>query len=395
MVKKKDEEIKTRRSNGEGCIIKLKDGSYRADITLPNGNRKSYYGRLRKVVYDKMQIALSQIQRGEFVDTTKITVEEWVTIWLNEYSKKKVKLGTWESYSYITDKHIIPDLGDIKLQKLQTATIQKFYNSKIDAGLSTSHVRHMHVVLKQALDQAVRENHIIKNVVNYTEPPTVKNKRESIFFTEEQLDTLIEAARTHRLGAAYMLDISTGLRRGELLGLCWDAVDLKRGTITIKRQLLASKAGPYLDEDVKTTKSKRTIPIPANIVKELKAHGTRQKREKVLYGPDYQDNNLLFCYPDGTMIEPKNLTRWFQTILEHAKLPKARLHDIRHSHASLLLKKGINPKVIQERLGHSTIGITLDLYSHLTPGMQEEASNMINDLFAEKITPPKPGEVTE
>jgi len=392
MAKKKKDEKKTRRANGEGSIIELKNGTYRADITLPNGKRKSYYGKSRKIVFDKIQEALAQAQKGQFVDTNKLTVGEWVTHWLKEYSAKKTKQSTWESYDYKTNKHIIPDLGDIKLQKLQTSTVQKFYNSKIDAGLSTSHVRHMHVILKQALDQAVRENLIIKNVVNDTEPPTVKNKRETIFFTEDQLETLITAARSHRLAAAFILDISTGLRRGELLGLCWDAVDLNRGTITIKRQLLGLKDGPVLDEDVKTSKSKRTIPIPANIIKELKAHKTRQKREKLLYGPDYQDNKLLFCQPDGAMIEPKNFTRWFQTILRQVGLPKARLHDIRHSHASLLLKRGINPKVIQERLGHSTIGITLDLYSHLTPGMQEEASNMINDLFADKRTPPKTGE---
>ncbi|WP_028308773.1 tyrosine-type recombinase/integrase [Desulfitibacter alkalitolerans] len=387
-----------KRGNGEGSIIQRKDGRWQATITAghdANGKpkRRAFYGKTRKEAVSKMNEALQSLQQGNYVEPSRITFGEWIQRWLDDYAKPKTRQTTWESYEVIIKTHIIPDLGKIPLAKLQASDLQRFYNQKLqsgrikdNSGLSTRYVRYMHTLIKKSLDQALKENLISKNMANATQPPTVKTKKMTCL-TEDQLVTLIDVARQDRLAAAFILDIATGLRRGELLGLKWDVLDLSKGNIVVKRQLLSVKGGSVIEEDIKTKSSERNIPIPANIVKELKVHKARQAKEKLAFGEAYQNNNLVFCKEDGSLLDPREFTKRFQGLLKKAELPKIRLHDIRHSHASLLLAKGVSPKVIQERLGHSSITITLDLYSHLAPGMQEAASNMIDDLFHKEKDP--------
>jgi integrase len=390
---------RTKRGNGEGCVRQRKDGYWTAIITIgydDNGKpkRKTFYGKTRKEVVAKMDEAKSQLMQGTFTEASKITLGEWMVKWLEEYKKPTIRQNTFESYYDVIKTHILPcGISRVKLQKIQACDLQSFYNDKLKngridnkGGLSTRYVRYIHTLIREALEQALKENLVSRNMADATSPPTVKTKGMQIL-TKEQLQDFISVVREDRLATAFILDIGTGLRRGELLGLKWDCVDFKKSTIIIKRQLLSLKDGPVIEEDMKTKSSKRSIPLAENLIKELKAHKVRQAKEKLQIGDMYNDQGLVFCQEDGSPIEPKSFTKRFQNLLKQAGLPKLRLHDLRHTHASLLLSENIHPKVVQERLGHSSISMTLDLYSHLSPGLQEAASQKIDNLFETEKEP--------
>jgi integrase len=419
-----------RRGNGEGSILKRKtcpacgkinsaaeekelklcrhcgaplpsEGTWIGQVTIGydprtgKRKRKSFYGETRKEVADKIAEALQQIRSGTFIVPTQTTFGEWLDRWLTGYKKPQLRQGTYENYEMLVNTHIKPALGKIPLAKLQAHMLQSFYNEKLEkgradgkGGLSTRMVRYFHAIIHQALEQAVKEGLLARNVADATSPPTVRN-RQMRPLTEKELQAFFAVAKEDRLFAAYVLAVTTGLRRGELLGLCWDSVDLEHGVITVRRQLLALKNGPTLEETTKSESGRRSIVLTDDAIRELKAHRKRQAQEKLLLGEAYQDNGLVFCREDGTPLRPEEFTKRFQRWLAKAGLPKVRLHDLRHTHASLLLARGVHPKIVQERLGHSSISITLDLYSHLTPGLQEAAAATLNGLLSKEKGPAK------
>ena len=224
---------------------------------------------------------------------------------------------------------------------------------------------------------------LARNVADATSPPVVRNKKMQPL-TEEQLLRFFDQAKGDRLFTAYVLAVTTGLRRGELCGLCWDSVDLEKGVLIVQRQLLVLEDGLKLEDTTKSESGQRNIPLTDDAIKELKKYRKRQREEKMRLGEAYQDHGLVFCKEDGSFIDPRDFTKGFQRHLEAAGLPRVRLHDLRHTHASLLLSRGVHPKIVQERLGHSSITMTLDLYSHITPGLQEQAARTLDGLLKEK-----------
>lgn len=385
-----------RRGNGEGTINKRKDGRWQAVVTVGYDSktgkirRRSFYGKTRKEAVGKMNQALKDLSAGSYVEPHKITLGEWLDRWLHDYKKGSLRSNTWEGYKTLIDTHIKPALGWAQLSKVQGAMLQHFYNEKLTGGrkdgkggLSTRYVRYMHSIIRSALQQAVIDNLISRNAADSTTPPTVKTK-DMEPLSENQVQQFLATVEKDRLYPAYTLAVATGMRRGELLGLKWDCIDLVNGFVTVRRQLLSSNSGPMLEEDLKTKSSRRSIPISANIVRLLKSHKSTQAQEKLLLGDAYQDQGLVFAREDGAPLEPREFTKRFQRLLEKAGLPQARFHDLRHTHASLLLAKGVHPKVVQERLGHSSITMTLDLYSHVAQGLQEQAAQKLDNLFEEK-----------
>lgn len=388
---------KPKRGNNEGTIYRRPDGRWCSQVTVGidpatgKPKRKTFYGKTRQEVAGKMTEALQKVQTGTYIEPTTFTLGQWLDKWMTEYKKGQLRPSTYESYAGLIERHIKPDLGGIPLAKLQAHTLQSFYNDKLASGrmdngggLSTRVVRYMHAVIHGALEQAVKEGLLPRNVADATSPPTMKHKPMRPL-TEDELLTFLAVAKDDRFFAAYVLAATTGLRRGELLGLCWDSVDLVGGTIVVQRQLLVlgDEEGKFtfvLDDTTKSKSGRRSIALTDDTVRELKAHRKRQAQEKLFLGPAYQDNGLVFCNEDGTPVDPRNFTKRFQRILVRAGLPKIRLHDLRHTHASLLLSRGVHPKVVQERLGHASITMTLDLYSHLAPGLQEAAAATLNGL---------------
>lgn len=394
---------KKHRGNNEGSISKRKDGRWTGQVTVGinpatgKPKRKTFYGKTRKDVADKVNECLVQVQSGTFVEPSKTTLGEWLDRWLTVYKKGQVKQGTYESYETNIEAHIKPELGDIPLANLQPNTLQSFFNDKLEHGrkdggsLSTRMVRYFYTIINQALKQAVKEGLLTRNVAEATNPPTIRNKKVNPL-TEKQLVTFLEHVKHDRLFPAYLLAATTGVRRGELLGLCWDSVDLENGAITIQRQLSTLKSGLVLEETTKSESGRRKITLTDDALKELKSHRVRQLEEKLYWGKAYQNNNLLFCKEDGTFIDPREFTKKFQQHLEAAGLPKVRLHDLRHTHASLLLARGVHAKVVQERLGHSSITMTLDLYTHMMPGLDEAAAASLNGLLSKEKSPAKAGQ---
>lgn len=339
--------------------------------------RKSFYGKTRQEVGEKMAQVLQEFRNGTYIEPSTITLGEWLDRWLTTYKKGQLRPITYESYESLINVHINPAIGKIPLAKLQPHTLQTFYNEKLEngradgkGGLSTRRVRYFHAIIRQALEQAVKEGILPRNVADATSPPVIKNKQIQPL-TENELLIFLESVKEDRLFSAYVLAATTGLRRGELLGLCWDCVALDQGSITVKRELIVLKTGPVLDNITKTKSSKRSILLTDDAIRELKVYRKRQLQEKLLMGEAYQDNDLVFCKEDGTYLRPEEFTKGFQRRLEKAGVPKVRLHDLRHLHATLLLQRGIPAKLVQERLGHSSITITLDLYSHVSPEMNK------------------------
>jgi len=383
-----------RRGNNEGSIYKRPDGSWIGQVSTGydpatgKPKRKSFYGQTRQEVNAKITKALQEVQNGIYIEPTKTTLGEWLDRWLTTYKKGQIKPITYEGYESLIKVHIQPALGNIPMAKLQANVLQNFYNEKLEhgradgeGGLSTRMVRYFHAVIRQALEQAVKEGILNRNVADATSPPVIKNKQMKPL-SEDELLSFLEAAKHDRLFTAYLLAATTGLRRGELLGLCWDCVDLEAGSIAVKRQLIPLKSGLVLQEDTKSRSSKRNISLTDDAIRELKAHKRRQAQEKLAMGEAYQNLNLCFCKEDGSYLRPENFVKVFQQQLESAGLPKVRLHDLRHGHASLLLQRGIPAKMVQERLGHSSITMTLNLYSHVTPEMAKTAAASLNGLMA-------------
>jgi integrase len=390
-----------RRGNGEGTIYKRQDGTWAGQVSVGYDpatgklKRKSFYGKTRKEVIDKMAHVQQEVRSGIYVEPAQTTFGEWLDKWLTSYKKGQLKPSTYQSYEMLVNVHIKPALGKIPMIKLQAHMLQSFYNEKLEngradgkGGLSTRGVRYLHAVIRQALEQAVKEGLLPRNVADATNPPTVKNKQMRPL-TEEELLKFFETAKEDRLFPAYVLAATTGLRRGELLGLCWDCIDIENGVLTVQRQLLDLKDGLTLEETTKSKSGRRSIVLTDDAIRELKAHRKRQLQERWLMGEAYQDKGLVFCREDGSFLRPDEFTKRFQRLLKKAGLPKVRLHDLRHTHASLLLARGVHPKVVQERLGHSSITMTLDLYSHLTPGLQEAAAATLNGLLNQRKSPAK------
>lgn len=385
-----------RRGRGEGTIYKRPDGTWVGQITIGYDpvtgkvKRKSFYGKTRKEVADKMAQALQAVKDGTYIEPTQTTLGEWLDKWMTSYKKGQIKPSTYENYEIVINTHIKPALGNIPMAKLQAHMLQNFYNEKLESGradgkggLSTRMVRYIHTIIREALQQAVKEGLLIRNVADATTPPTVKNKQMRPL-TEEELLAFFDAAKDDRLFAAYVLAATTGLRRGELLGLCWDCVDLEKGIITVKRELMNLKDGLVLEETTKSKSGRRSVVLTDDAIRELKAHKRRQAQEKLLMGEAYQEHGLVFCKEDGTPLDPSWFTKHFQALLKKAGLPRIRFHDLRHTHATLLLARGVHPKIVQERLGHSSITMTLDLYSHLVPGLQEAAAATLNGLLSKE-----------
>ena len=232
----------------------------------------------------------------------------------------------------------------------------------------------------------MKENLVQRNVSEATRLPKLEYRKKCPL-TTEQLKVFLSVVRKERLYPAFLLEIATGLRRGELLALRWSTVDFKKGLIMIRQTLTRSRVDggktktALIFQDPKTKASRRDIPLPNGVLEELKAHKARQAQEKLLIGEAYQDNDLVFCTPDGKPLDPRNILRLHTALLKNAKLPHISFHDLRHQFATLLLDEGIHPKVVQEMLGHTKISTTLDIYSHVSTELKEKAANRLDEVL--------------
>ena len=367
-----------KRGNGEGSITRRKSGGWMAQFTVYTAKgrkRKTLYGKTRQEVAAKLAKALSDREGGLVYDAEGLKLGEYLGRWLEDSVKGTVRNTTYERYEQISRARIVPMLGGVKLKALSPTHVRGLYKEKL-SSLSPRTVQYIHVTLHKALKQAVSDGLIPRNATEAVKPPQVR--REEIRpLTPEQVKMLLEAASGDRLEALYVLAVHTGLRQGELLGLKWDDIDLETGTLQVRRALTTAKGGPRLAAP-KTKGSRRRVSLTGSAAQALKSHLERQLEEIDRAGSLWQENGLVFASETGAPLDRRDLTsRRFKPLLKRAGLPHFRFHDLRHTCATLLLTQNVNPKVVSEMLGHSSIAITLDTYSHVLPNMQDSAAHAL------------------
>ena len=345
-------------------------------------NQKTYTVRGTKAEAEaKLAELLHQYNRGELIEPTKMTTGEWLQRWIDVYVKnsKKKRLRTIETYESVVRRHLIPAFDKIPLQQLSAGHIQHYYNT---SELASSTLEQHHAILHQALKVATINERLLN--VNpaemVVEKPVAEGNFDMQVWDEEEVRLFLTVARDAgtEVEAFYTLAIETGMRKGELCGLMWDDVDINARRISVRRTLL--KAGPEPVLGVPKTGRSRAITISPQTASLLRKHQLRQKELKLSLGGAYKDRDFVFAKENGDPIQINNFgQRSFANLIESAGVKKIRFHDLRHTCATLLLAKGVNPKIVQERLGHSDISMTLNRYSHVTPTMQDQAARLLGD----------------
>jgi integrase len=321
---------------------------------------------------------------------TRLRLGEYLERWLMDYAAGAVAPTTFAGYRDIIRVHLAPAqkpiaFGLTPLPRLTPQAIQSYISSKLEAGLSTTTVRHHFALLHEALHYAVRWALLARNPAEMVDPPRERRPDLRVFDEEQVRLFLAEAKRSSRYYGLYLTATLTGMRAGELLGLRWQDVDLTIGTVSIRQTFYRlggskkeNRRTQMLFKEPKSAKSRRAISLPPVVVTELRALRETVREGRRLLGPSYHDYDLVFAQPNGKPLHLNDVRRGdFRKILKQAGLPRIRFHDLRHCHATMLLRQGVNPKVVQERLGHSTPAFTLAVYSHVLPGMQEEAARTL------------------
>lgn len=377
--------MSSRRGHNEGAIYqRASDGKWVGSVNLgygPDGKRKrkSFYGKTRNEVADKLLAAQHDHRAGLPIDSKRQSLGDFLQSWLEDSVKPSVRLTTYENYSTLTRTHILPALGRVQLQKLTPPQIQHFLNAKLQSGLSTRTVQYLLVLLRRSLGLAVKWGMVQRNVALLVDPPRVRHK-EIQPFTPAQAKHFLEAIQGHKLEALFTVALALGLRRGEALGLRWEDVDLEGGKLTVRASL--QRAGGKLQlMEVKTAGSHRSVRLPRFALAALKAHKTRQIEDRLLAGARWQQSGMVFSTGIGTPYDPRRLNEDFEKALKQAGLPHIRFHDLRHSAATLLMAQGVPIKMVSELLGHSTTRMTLDIYSHVLDPMRQEAADRMDDLL--------------
>jgi integrase len=375
-----------KKRRGRGGISKVKGRDlYVARYTVETETgpkRKAVYGKDYEETERLLNEALANRDKGLVFDAGAITVASYMNRWLVDCAKSRVAHRTYDGYEQRIRDHINPGIGRIKLAKLSPANVQAFYNAKLNSGLAPGTVRAIYAVLSGALDQAVKWNLLPRNPASSVGPPRLPQEEMTVL-DADQARRFLEAARGDRWECFYVLALSCGIRRGELVGLKWSDIDLNASTLRINRQLQRMRDGGGLYFTQPKNVSRRTIRLPETAINALRSHRKRQAEDKLKAGPNWQENGLVFSTIKGTPVDAQNVTaRSFKNILKCAGLPDLPFHDLRHSAATILLVKGTHPTYVQKLLGHQSIRLTLDLYSHWMPPMGEQAAMAMEEALS-------------
>ncbi len=345
-----------------------------------DGRRKTFYGKTRKDVSERLKVAMRDQQQGTLVTNDRQTVAQYLTRWLESSARPSVKVKTYEGYESIVRVRVVPGIGRLPLAKVTALDLHGLYADLQRAGLSSRSANHTHRVLHRAFEQAVRWNLIPRNPCDGVTPPKARRSEMKVL-SREQTNVLLDTTRDHPAHAFYVLAVTTGMRQGELLGLRWKDVDLDGGKLGVSQALQRQNGQGLVFVEPKTARSRRTIMLSRRAVDALRHHRTRQLEQRLLIGPDWRDQGLVFVNATGGPVDPSWQRAVFYAALSDAGLPAIRFHDCRHTAATLLLTQGVHPKVVSEMLGHTTITLTLDTYSHLVPAMHEQAAAMMDTLL--------------
>lgn len=358
-------------------------------------NRKWFSGfNSKKEAQRFLNQKLHEIETGTFVEPSKTKLSEYLEHWLENYAELNCAPRTYEGYEYIIRQHIIPQIGHLTMDKLKAVHIQQYYANRLkvgrkdgSGGLSARSVLHHHRVLHEALEHAVKWQVITVNPSKAVTPPRPPKKKMNVL-DKEQIHKLLNAAKGTPLYEGIYIALNTGMRRGEIYGLRWKDVDLDNGRFDINRTVQRVKGKGITFREMTKNGGRRTIDVSESIIKLLKKISARQAQLKLMSEGTYDDeNDLVFANPDGSPVDIDGVSRDFGRLIKKIGLPHVRFHDLRHTHASLLIMQNEPPKLISERLGHTSISITMDTYGHLFPSAQKEAAKKLDDyLFGNKYS---------
>lgn len=370
----------SKRGNNEGSLSRRPDGRWEARITLEDGRRKSFYGKTRQEAARQLTQALRDRDAGLPIVGEKQTLAQYLALWLKDIAPT-IRPRSLQRYEEAVRLHINPHLGATTLSRLVPQQLQTFYTLKLEEGLAPATVARLHAVLRRSLGEAFRLGLVQRNVATLVRAPRPTH-HEMRTFSPEQARTLLEAAHDDPLEALYVLAITTGMRRGELLALHWADINLDERFLQVRYTVQHVKGGGYIFAPPKTPRSRRKIALTGMAVEALRRHRRRQLEQRVELGAEWHDEDLIFTSADGHAIRANHvLQRMFTPLLQRAGLPLIRFHDLRHTAATLLLLQGIHPKVVSEMLGHATVSMTLDTYSHVLPDMQKDATAALDRLL--------------
>ncbi len=341
----------------------------------------SFEGTKREAQIEASRL-ISAISGGAYIEPAKATVGQFLDRWL-DHIKPRVSPRTHERYSEIVRKNLSPLLGAVALAKLKPLQISEAYAKALSGGrrdgmggLSASTVRYMHVILKASMKQAVRWQMIAHNPVDAVDPPKVERVSMRTYDLSQTAE-LIEATRGTRMAITVILAVLCGLRRGEIAALRWRNINLASAQLAVTESAEQTRAGIRYKQP-KGGRS-RTVALSPRVVNELRSHRIQQAEELLTLGIPLTDDCFVVAQADGRPLQPRTITHQWQLLLANNRnLPRIRFHDLRHAHATHLLASGVHPKIASERLGHSKVGITMDLYSHVMPGMQEDAAARVD-----------------
>ncbi|HEX76206.1 MAG TPA: site-specific integrase [Dehalococcoidia bacterium] len=327
----------------------------------------------------KLTELLHQLDTGSYIEPSKTTMAEYLEYWLAEYVKPNLSPKGYERYESISRVHLIPAIGNIALTQLKPEHLQKLYAAKIKAGLQPRTVRYHHVVLHKAIAIAMKWGMGTRNVADSVDIPR-SSEADMQTWNENELAQFLEASKDSQYYELYYLALFTGMRRSELLALRWCDIDFVYSQIYVNRGLHHLKDGSYVFTQPKSARSRRTIALSPSAISVLRQYYDKRQMDAAMLGISLTDNDLVFSTVEGKPLRPNTVTRAWKNMANRAGIKVIRLHDARHTHASLMLKQGIHPKIVQERLGHASIQITLDTYSHVAPGLQEAAAKSFDAL---------------
>ena len=353
-------------------------GKYKQQWVSVKGTKKDAEKRLSELRH--------QLDNGTFIAPGKTTLGEYLEIWLKEYVWPNLAPRTAEGYQYMVRSHLTPSLGQITLTQLKPEHLQRLYSEKLSTGrfdgkggLSKRSVQYIHVTLHKALRNAVKLGIIGRNPADAVEPPRPQHN-EMQTMNESDMHIFLELAKSTQYHALFYLALFTGMRRSELLALRWCDIDLLLCQLSVTRTIHQLHSGEIIFQQTKTDKSRRMVSLSPSTAIVLREHREHQEKIRQSFGLTLTDDDLVFCRIDGKPLLPDSITHAWMKLARRTGLKDIRLHDARHSHASLMLKQGVHPKIVQERLGHSSIQITLDTYSHVAPGLQQAAANRFDDM---------------